>query len=102
MEENIYGVSDEVLEHYRRMNWKVRLAMLNTSVTLGLGQDFIKKVIETCYHGKYPGTQEESDRQIVWDHMKWNSKEAAYTYMAWLNEMTEEEQRMQRLKEEQE
>lgn len=102
MEENIYGVSDEVLEHYRRMNWKVRLAMLNTSVTLGLGENFVKKVIETCYHGKYPGTQEESDRQIVWDHMKWNSKEAAYTYRCWLNSMTEEEQRMQELKGEQE
>lgn len=102
MEENIYGVSDEVLEHYRRMNWKTRLAMLNTSVTLGLGEDFVRKVIETCYYGKYPGTQEESDAQIVWDHMKWNSKEAAYTYRAWLNDMTEEEQRMQSLKGEQE
>lgn len=98
MKENIYGVSDGVLEHYRRMNWKVRQSMLNTSVTLGLGPDFVKKVIETCYYGKYPGTQESSDRQIVWDHMKWYSKEAADTYRAWLNSMTEEEQRMQSLK----
>ena len=102
MKENIYGISDEVLEHYRRMNWKVQLAMLNTSVTLGLGPDFVKKVIETCYHGKYPGTQEESDRQIVWDHMKWNSKEAVETYRWWLNWMTEEEEKVRKLKGEQE
>ena len=102
MEENIYGVSDEVLEHYRKMNWKVRQAMLNTSVTLGLGPDFVKKVIETCYHGKYPGTQEESDRQIVWDHMKWNSRAAARTYRCWLQSLTEEERRMQSLKGDQE
>ena len=102
MEENIYGVSDEVQEHYRKMNWKVRLAMLNTSITLGLGPDFVKKVIETCYHGKYPGTQEESDRQIVWDHMKWNSREAAETYRWWLNWMTEKEEKVRKLKGEQE
>ena len=80
MKENIYGVSDEVLEHYNGMNWKIRQSMLNTSVTLGLGPDFVRKVIETCYYGKYPGTRESSDHQIVWDHMKWNSKEAVDIY----------------------
>lgn len=102
MEENPYGVSDEVLEHYRRMNWKVRQSMLNTSITVGLGPDFIKRVIETCYYGKYPGTQESSDRQIVWDHIKRHSKAAANTYRCWLNSMTEEEQKIRKLKEEQE
>lgn len=102
MEENIYGVSDEVLEHYRKMNWKVRQSMLNTTVTLGLGPDFVKKVIETCYHGKYPGTQEESDCRIVWDHMKWKSRLAASTYRRWLLSWTEEERRMQNQKGEQE
>ena len=97
MKENIFGISDEELEHYRKMNWKVRQAMLNISVTLGW-PDFVKKIIETCYHGKYPGTQEESDRQIVWDRMKWNSEEAAETYRCWLNSMTEEEQWLQILK----
>lgn len=43
MKENIYGVSVEVLKHYKKMNWKVRQSLLNTSVTLGLGPDFVKK-----------------------------------------------------------
>lgn len=102
MKENIFGVSDEVLEHYRKMDWKVRQAMLNTAVTLGLESDFVKKVLETCYHGKYSETQEESDRQIVWDYMKQNSEAAAETYRCWLNEMTEEEQWLQILKKGQE
>ena len=102
MKENIYSVSDEVQEHYSKMNWKIRLAMLSTSLNLGLGQDFVRKVIETCYYGKYPGTQEESDRQIVWEHMKEHSKLAADVYMDWLQSLREEEQRIQSLKGEQE
>ena len=101
MKENIYSVPDEVQEHYSKMNWKIRLAMLSTSLNLGLGQDFVRKVIETCYYGKYPGTQEESDRQIVWEHMKEHSKLAADVYRDWLQSLTEEEQRIQRLKGEQ-
>lgn len=95
MKENPFGVSDEVQEHYKKMDWKVRQSMLNTSVVLGLGTNFVKKVIEACYYGKYPGTQESSDHQIVWDHMKWKSKAAGATYKAWLNSMEEEEQKMQ-------
>lgn len=88
MKENIYGVSDEVQEHYEKMNWKIRQAMLNTNVTLGLGSGFIRKVLETCYYEKYPGTQEESDRQIVLEHMKRRSKLAANVYMDWLQSLT--------------
>ena len=88
MKENIYGVSDEVQEHYNKMNWKIRQAILNTNVTLGLGQDFVKKVLETCYHGRSTGTQEESDRQIVWEHMKWHSNLAADMYRDWLQSLT--------------
>ena len=98
MKENIYGVSDEVQKHYNKMSWKIRQAMLNTNVTLGLGTGFIRKVIETCYHGRSSGTQEESDRQIVLEHMKWHSKLAADVYMDWLQSLTEEEQRVQSLK----
>ena len=102
MKENIYGVSDEVQEHYNKMNWKIRQAMLNTNMTLGLGSGFIRNVIETCYHGRSPGTQEESDRQIVWEHMKEHSKLAADVYSDWLQSLTEEEQRIQSLKGKQE
>lgn len=84
------------------MNWKIRQAMLNTNVTLGLGTKFVRKVIETCYYGRSPGTQEESDRQIVWEHMKRRSKLAADVYGDWLQSLTEEEQRIQSLKGEQE
>lgn len=83
------------------MNWKIRQAMLNTNVTLGLGQDFVKKAIEACYHGKCLGTQEESDRQIVWEHMRRHSKLAVDVYRDWLQSLTEEEQRVQSLKGEQ-
>ena len=100
--ENIYSVSDEVQEHYCKMNWKIRWAMLSTLLTLGLGSDFARKVIESCYYGKYPGTQEESDRQIVWEHMKGHSKLAADVYRDWLQSLTGEEQRIQSLKGEQE
>ena len=97
MKENIYSVSDEVQEHYSKMNWKIRLAMLSTSLNLELGQDFVRKVIETCYYGRSTGTQEESDRQIVWEHMKEHSELAADVYSDWLQSLTEEEQRIQRL-----
>lgn len=102
MKENIFGVSDEVQEYYNKMNWKIRQAMLNTNLTLGLGTGFIRRVLETCYHGRSSGTQEESDQQIVWEHMKGHSKLAADVYRGWLQSLTEEEQRVQRLKGEQE
>lgn len=92
---NRLGLSDEVLEHYRKMDWKIRLVLSNTCVTMGLGAEFQKKVIETCYYGKHPGSQESSDRQIVWDLMKWNSKDAADTYSGWLQSLEEEERKVQ-------
>ena len=106
MKENIYGLFDEALTHYKTMNWKTRQAMLNTSITLGLGLDFIRKVIETCYYEhyfeKFPWSREVTDRFTIFGYMKKHSEEAADIYKAWLNSMEKEEKKDAKFKEGQE
>ena len=101
MKKNIYGLSDEALEHYKKMNWKIQQALLNTSIILGLEPDFIRKVIETCYYEhyfeKFPWSQEVVDHFTILNWMKKHSEDAVDIYKTWLNSAEEEEQRMQSL-----
>ena len=91
MKSNNFNIDKPSQKHYENMNWEVKLALLNTASALGIKEEYICKTLEACYYGKFPGSQESSDHQIIWDHMKWYSKAAADTYKEYLHSFEEAE-----------